>query len=406
MYNVFNILTLCIIIVKLDKKPHMCNILKVCRRDKMEYTLIATSTFGLESVVAGELKTLGYEDLKIENGRVIFQGDEIDIVTCNLWLRTAERVLIRMAEFKAESFEELFQGALSVNWGSLMPEDAFMHVTGKSIKSKLHSIPDCQSIVKRAVVESMKNKYGIERFEETGAEYRIEVGILKDMVTLTVDTSGEGLHKRGYRKNSGEAPIKETLAAAMVLLSRWDPSRILADPMCGSGTIAIEAALIGKNIAPGLNRNFVSEQWDIIPQHIWRDLREFAVNSINGREFKILASDIDGRVIRTAMGNAKKAGVQDYITFQKIPVQKFSSKKSCGFIISNPPYGERLGELKEVEKLYQDMGRVFSRLKGWNYFIITAHEKFEKHFGKKSDKNRKLYNGRLKCYYYQYFNFE
>ncbi|MHC6179956.1 THUMP domain-containing class I SAM-dependent RNA methyltransferase [Clostridium sp. JNZ X4-2] len=370
----------------------------------MEYTLIATSTFGLESIVARELKNLGYEDLRIENGRVIFQGDEMDIVTCNLWLRTADRVLIRMAEFKAESFEELFQGTLSVEWGSLMPEDAFMHVTGKSIKSKLHSVPDCQSIVKKAVVESMKNKYNIGRFEETGAEYKIEVGILKDVVTLTVDTSGEGLHKRGYRKNSGEAPIKETLAAAMVLLSKWEPSSVLADPMCGSGTIAIEAALIGKNIAPGLNRSFVSEQWNIIPQDLWRDLRKFALNSINNNEFRILASDIDGRVIRTAMNNAEKAGVQDYIAFQKMPVQKFSSKKSCGFIISNPPYGERLGEREEAEKLYEDMGRVFSELKDWNYFIITAHDKFEEHFGKKSDKNRKLYNGRLKCYYYQYFN--
>ena len=187
----------------------------------MGYTLIATSTFGLESVVAGELRELGYENLKIENGRVIFHGDEMDIVTCNLWLRTADRVLIRMAEFRAQSFEELFQGTLSVDWGDLMPEDAFMHVTGKSVKSQLHSVPDCQSIVKKAVVESMKNKYRLEKFDETGAEYRIEVGILKDMVTLTVDTSGEGLHKRGYRKNSGEAPIKETLAAALVLLSTW-----------------------------------------------------------------------------------------------------------------------------------------------------------------------------------------
>ncbi|MCI1944960.1 THUMP domain-containing class I SAM-dependent RNA methyltransferase [Clostridium luticellarii] len=370
----------------------------------MEYTLIATSTFGLESVVAKELKNLGYENLKVENGRVIFHGDEMDIITCNLWLRTADRVLICMTQFKAESFEELFQGTLSVDWGSLMTEDAFMHVTGKSVKSKLHSVPDCQSIVKKAIVESMKNKYNIERFEETGAEYRIEVGILKDIVTLTVDTSGEGLHKRGYRKNSGEAPIKETLAAAMVLLSRWDPSIILADPMCGSGTIAIEAALIGKNIAPGLNRNFVSEQWRIIPEKLWKDLRKFALKSINNKEFRILASDIDGRVIRTAMNNAEKAGVDNYIAFQKIPVQKFTSKKSGGFIISNPPYGERLGKLKEAEKLYEDIGKVFSKLKEWNYFIITAHDRFEKYFGKKSNKNRKLYNGRLKCYYYQYFN--
>ncbi|WP_333860357.1 THUMP domain-containing class I SAM-dependent RNA methyltransferase [Clostridium sp.] len=369
----------------------------------MEYTLIATSTFGLEAVVAGELKELGYDNLKLENGKVTFCGDEMDIVTCNLWLRTADRVLIKMAEFKAESFEELFQGTLSVDWGNIMPEDAFMHVTGKSIKSKLHSVPDCQSIVKKAVVEAMKKKYNRERFHETGVEYKIEVGILKDRVTLTLDTSGEALHKRGYRENSGGAPIKETLAAAMVLLSKWKPSQILADPMCGSGTIAIEAALIGKNVAPGLNRSFVSEKWGIIPHNLWQDLRKHAQNSINSNSFRILASDIDGRVVKTARVNAKKAGVEEYIAFQKMPLQKFSSSKKYGFIISNPPYGERLGEKKEVENLYRDMGEVFSTLEKWSYFIITAHTEFEKYFGKKSHKNRKLYNGRLKCYYYQYF---
>lgn len=370
----------------------------------MDYTLIATATFGLESVVAKELKNLGYDDLKVENGKVTFSGDEMDIVTCNLWLRTADRVLIKMAEFKAESFEELFQGTRSVDWAGLMPEDAFMHVTGKSVKSKLHSVPDCQSIVKKAVVEAMKSKYNLEKFEETGAEYKIEVGILKDIVTLTVDTSGEGLHKRGYRKNSGGAPIKETLAAALVLLSKWEPSITLCDPMCGSGTIAIEAALIGKNIAPGLNRRFVSEQWGIIPQDIWEDLRRYAKNSINDNKLAIMASDIDGWVISTARINAKKAGVSDCIEFKKMPVQDFTSKKTYGFIISNPPYGERLGELKEAEKLYEDIGSVFSKLKGWSYFIITAHDGFEKHFGKKSNKNRKLYNGKLKCHYYQYYS--
>lgn len=372
----------------------------------MDFTLIATSTFGLESVVASELKELGYDDLKVENGRVTFEGDEMDIVTCNLWLRTADRILIKMAEFKAETFEELFQGTLAVDWGSLMPQDAYMHVTGKSVKSQLHSVPDCQSIVKKAVVEAMRKKYNLERFTEYGAEYKIEVGILKDIVTLTVDTSGEGLHKRGYRENSGGAPIKETLAAALVLLSKWEPSRILADPLCGSGTIAIEAALIAKNIAPGLNRRFVSEEWDIIPKDLWSDLRKHAKNSINDKEFLILASDIDGWVIKTAMANAKKAGVAKYIAFQKLPMQKFSSQKKCGVIITNPPYGERLGEVEEVQELYKDMGKVFSRLENWSYFVITAHEGFEKYFGRKSDKNRKLYNGKLKCYYYQYFSKE
>lgn len=370
----------------------------------MDFTLIATSTFGLEAVVAKELKELGYDDLKVENGRVTFEGDEMDIVTCNLWLRTADRVLIKMAEFKAESFEELFQGTLKVNWEEIMPQDAYMHVTGKSIKSKLHSVPDCQGIVKKAVVEAMKRKYNLERFTENGAKYKIEVGILKDIVTLTLDTSGEGLHKRGYRENSGGAPIKETLAAAMVLLSKWNPDIQLADPMCGSGTIAIEAALIGKNIAPGLKRKFVSEEWDIIPKDLWRDLRKHATNSINDKEFNILCSDIDGWVIKTAKDNAKKAGISDYISFQRIPMQNFSSSKKGGFIITNPPYGERIGEAKEVEKLYVDMGKVFSQLNHWSYFVITAHEKFETLFGRKADKNRKLYNGKLKCYYYQYHN--
>lgn len=369
----------------------------------MNYTLIATSTFGLEKVVAKELETLGYDDLKIENGKVTFEGDEMDIVTCNIWLRTADRLLIKMGEFRAESFEELFQGTLKINWGKIIPTDGFMHVVGKSVKSKLFSVPDCQSIVKKAVIEAMKRDHKTEVFPEDGAEYKIEVALLKDMVTLTLDTSGSGLHKRGYREYAGEAPMKETLAAALVLLSEWEPSRILADTFCGSGTIAIEAAMIGKNIAPGLNRHFVSEQWNIIPKDLWEDIRNYAKKSINKKEFRILASDIDGRVLRTAMSNARKAGVQDLIAFQKLDMKEFSSKKRYGFIITNPPYGERLGEVKEAEELYKLMGTVYSKLKDWSYFVITSNENFEKCFEKKSHKNRKLYNGRLKCYYYQYF---
>ncbi|BDR66023.1 methyltransferase [Clostridium tetani] len=372
----------------------------------MDYTLIATATFGLEKVVADELRELGYEDLIIENGKVTFQGSEMDIVTCNMWLRTADRVLIKMAEFKAESFEELFQGTLKVEWGDIIPETGFMHVTGKSVKSKLFSVPDCQSITKKAVVESMKRKYNKEMFSEDGATYKIEVAILKDIVTLTLDTTGPGLHKRGYREFAGEAPLKETLAAALVLLSKWEPSRILADPFCGSGTIPIEAAMIGKNIAPGLNRNFVSEDWDIIPKSLWQDMRKYARNSINDKEFRILASDINGRVLKTARDNAKKAGVAEYIVFQRMDMKEFRNKKRYGFIITNPPYGERIGNAKEVENLYEDMGRTFQELKDWSYFVITSYEDFEKCFGEKSDKNRKLYNGRIKCYYYQYFGAE
>ena len=372
----------------------------------MEYTIIATSTFGLEKVVANELKALGYEDLNIENGKVMFQGDEMDIVTCNMWLRTADRVLIRMAEFKAESFEDLFQGTLAVEWGDLIPITGFMHIVGKSIKSKLHSVPDCQSIVKKAVIESMKRKYRRNLFSEDGAEYKIEVAILKDIVTLTVDTTGPGLHKRGYRGLAGDAPLKETLAAAMVLLSKWEPSRTLADPLCGSGTIAIEAAMIGRNIAPGINRSFVSEQWEIISKDLWEDIRKYAKEAINDKEFKILASDINGSVLKTAKQNAEKAGVGENVVFQKLDIKDFSSKKKYGFIITNPPYGERLGEANEVESLYKDMGIVYKDLNEWSFFAITSHLGFQKFFEEKAHKNRKLYNGRLLCYYYQYFSEE
>lgn len=370
----------------------------------MEYELIATSTFGLESIVAKELKQLGYEDLTIDNGRVTFVGDEYDIAICNIWLRTADRILIKMAEFKAESFEELFTGTLAVNWGELIPKDGKMHVIGKSVKSKLFSVPDCQSIVKKAVVESMKKTYNTDWFEENGPIYKIEISLLKDIATLTIDTSGAGLHKRGYRGLAGEAPMKETLAAALVLLSSWEPSRTLADLFCGSGTIAIEAALIGKNIAPGINRSFVSESWPTMDKEIWNEVRDYARNKINNKEFRILASDIDGRVLRTARENAEKAGVSDYISFQKLAAQEFNSRKKYGFIISNPPYGERIGEAKEVEELYKYLGRLYSELDTWSFFVITSHPDFQKLFGKKSDKNRKLYNGRLLCYYYQYIN--
>lgn len=369
----------------------------------MEYTLIATATFGLESIVAKELEDLGYDELEVENGKVTFKGDETDIALCNIWLRTADRVLIRMGEFKAESFEELFQGTKAVEWGEFIPEDGKMHVVGKSIKSKLFSVPDCQSIVKKAVVEKMKEHYRRDWFEEDGPVYKIEVALLKDIATLTIDTSGAGLHKRGYRELAGEAPLKETLAAALVLLSRWEPSRILADPFCGSGTIAIEAALIGKNIAPGLNRSFVSESWPLIPKDIWDEAREFARKRISKEDFRILASDIDGNILRTAKENAAKAGVSDLIAFQKLPMQEFSSKKKYGCIICNPPYGERLGELKEVECLYKEMGKVFGELDEWSFFILTSHPEFQKLYGRKATKNRKLFNGRIQCYYYQYF---
>lgn len=369
----------------------------------MDYNLIATTTFGIEAIAAKELKALGYEDLKIENGRVHFEGDEMDIAIANMWLRTADRVLINVAEFKAESFEELFNKTAEIDWSQYVPVDGKMHITGKSIKSKLYSVPDCQSIVKKAVVKSMQRAYKQEWFEEDGPVYKIEVGILKDIVTLTIDTSGEGLHKRGYRENSGGAPLKETLAASLVLLSRWDADKLLIDPTCGSGTILIEAAMIANNIAPGLNRKFVSETWPNIDKELWDQVREGARNSIKKNPIKLIGYDIDGRVIRTARNNTIKAGVSEYIELQRRDIAQFSTPKKHGVIISNPPYGERLGEEKEVEMINRRFGKILRDLPGWDVNIITAYKGFEKVVNGKANKNRKLYNGRLLCYYYQYF---
>jgi len=367
-----------------------------------EYTLIASSTFGLESVVAYELKALGYTDFITENGKICFKGDKRDIARCNIWLRTADRLLIEIKKFRALDFEELFQGVLKVQWGEIIPFKGKMHVTGKSVKSRLFSVRDCQAITKKAIIESMKRKYRTSHFEESGPTYRIEVSLLKDIATLTIDTTGVGLHKRGYREDAGDAPLRETLAAGLVLLSRWNPSIVLADPFCGSGTIPIEAAMIGKNIAPGLKRTFVSEGWHQIPKNIWDKERYDASNLIKETDFRILASDADGNVLKKAKINAEKAGVSDCIAFQRLPLERFRSAKSGGYIICNPPYGERMGDASEMERLYRRMGEVFSHLDSWSFFILTAYNGFERLFGKRADKNRKLYNGNIKCYYYQY----
>ncbi len=366
------------------------------------YTLIATSAFGLESVVAHELAGLGYANTKVDTGRVVFEGDEYDIVRCNIKLRTADRLLIRMAEFRAVDFEELFQGTLAVPWEQVITADGKMHVTGKSIKSTLFSVPDCQSIVKKAVVEAMKRRYTASWFPEDGPVFKIEVALLKDVVTLTLDTSGNGLHKRGYRKGAGEAPLRETLAAAMVLLSRWKPDRILADPMCGSGTIPIEAAMIGRNIAPGINRSFIAEGWPLIPQKVWANVREEAREAINRDDFQILASDIDSRVFKKARENAENAMVGENILFQRKPLEEFSTKRKYGCIISNPPYGERMGEKSEAEAIYRTLGGLYEKLDTWSFYILSSHPDFQKCFGSGADKNRKLYNGKIKCYFYQY----
>lgn len=370
----------------------------------MQYNLIATTTFGLEGITAKELKALGYEDVKTETSKVYFSGDEMDIAIANIHLRTADRVLINMGEFEARSFEELFQGTKKINWSKIIPRDGVMHVVGKSIKSTLHSVPDCQSIVKKAIITSMSEAYGIEKFKEDGPIYKIEVAILKDKVTLTIDTSGAGLHKRGYRKNSGAAPLKETLAAAMVLLSRYNETYELIDPFCGSGTILIEAAMIMNNIAPGLNRSFVCEEWPLMPQTVFNQVREGAKRSIKHKDIKMIGYDIDTWVLRTAKDNAEKAGVSDCIEFQKRDAREFSNKRKYGFIITNPPYGERLGEKEEVTKLYEAFGKIKKEYANWEFNILTSYEDFHRPFGDKPTKNRKLYNGKIKCYYYQYFH--
>ncbi|WP_024615014.1 class I SAM-dependent RNA methyltransferase [Clostridium sp. Ade.TY] len=370
----------------------------------MEYKLIATTTFGIEGVTAKELKALGYEGLKTENGKVHFEGDEMDIAIANIHLRTADRVLIKMAEFEARSFEELFQGTKKVNWSKIIPKDGVMHVVGKSIKSTLYSVPDCQSIVKKAIVTQMSEAYGISQFSEDGPVYKIEVAILKDKVTLTIDTSGVGLHKRGYREHAGAAPLKETLASAMVLLSRWKEDYILVDPFCGSGTILIEACMIMQNIAPGLNREFVSEKWPTMPPNIYDQVRDGARKAIKNKPLKLIGYDIDHRVLKVAKDNAKKAGVSEYIEFQERDFRVFSNKHKYGFIISNPPYGERLSDEREVKELYRIFGEYKKKYSEWEFNILTSYENFEKAFNRKSTKNRKLYNGKLKCYYYQYFD--
>ena len=357
----------------------------------MDYQLIATTTFGIEAVTAKELRQLGYEDLKLENGKVHFEGDEMDIAITNTWLRTADRVLIKVAEFEATTFEDLFNQTEAIDWSQYIPVNGKMHVVGKSIKSTLHSVPDCQAIVKKAVVKSMQRAYNQDWFTEDGPVYKIEVALLKDVVTLTIDTTGPGLHKRGYREFAGEAPLKETLAASLILLSRWKPERLLVDPFCGSGTILIEAALIGNNIAPGLNRNFVCEEWPSMDKEIFEQVRDSARKAIKNNSLRMFGYDIDPQVLRTARQNAEKAGVAKSIEFH-------------AYMITNPPYGERIGEEDEVFKLNKKLGMMKRKLSTWDFNILTSFSKFEKAFGREADKNRKLYNGRILTRYYQYFD--
>jgi putative N6-adenine-specific DNA methylase len=366
--------------------------------------LVAVTAFGLEAVVARELKNLGYENTVVQNGKVSWETNEEGICRANLWLRCADRISLKMGEFGARSFEELFQQTKALPWEEWLPMDACFPVTGKSVKSQLHSVPDCQAIVKKAIVERLKETYGVSWFEETGALYAVQVSILKDTVTLTIDTSGKGLNKRGYRKMAGDAPLKETLAAAMVYLSYWNPGRVLLDPFCGTGTIPIEAAFIGQNRAPGLARAFSAERWTNIAEKHWRKAREEAEDlwQRNG-ELAIYGSDIDPAALRLAREHTREAGLEEKIFFQRLPVKEVRSRFKYGCIITNPPYGQRLGTAEEAETAYQELGEVLERLEDWSLHMLTSLPKPERFIKKRWDKSRKLYNGRIECHYYQFF---
>lgn len=373
--------------------------------DNKNIDLIATSTFGLEAIVKRELEALGFKDFQVENGRVNFKASLEDIPRANLWLRVADRVFLKMGEYKVFSFAELYDKTFALPWDEILPQNANFIVEGKSVKSKLYSISDSQSIVEKAIVNKLKTKYkDVTWFSKDGPRYTIEVSILKDLATLSIDTSGAGLHKRGYRTRQGKAPIKETLAAAMVLLSYWNKDRVLFDPFCGSGTIPIEAAMIGRNIAPGLDREFDSEHWDIIDSKIWKDARKDAFAQIDYESnLDILACDIDVRAVDTAIENAENLGLEDDIVFLTKDFRAMTLKNEYGVVITNPPYGERIGEEAEVAELYKDLGKKFRLLDSWSEYIITSNKKFESLYGKKADRKRKLYNGRIEVDYYQYY---
>ncbi|PWJ49501.1 THUMP domain-containing class I SAM-dependent RNA methyltransferase [Faecalicatena contorta] len=371
--------------------------------DKIE--LIAPCHFGLESVLKREILDLGYEIAQVEDGRVTFYGDEKSICRANIFLRTAERILLKVGSFKAETFDELFENTKRIPWEAYIPRDGkFWVAKAASVKSKLFSPSDIQSIMKKAMVERMKSHYRITWFEENGASYPVRVFFMKDMVTVGIDTSGTSLHKRGYRQLSSKAPITETLAAALIMLTPWRADRVLVDPYCGSGTFPIEAAMMAANIAPGMNRSFLAEDWEnLISRNSWYE----AVNEANDLmddkiEVDIQGYDIDAEVVKAARQNARDAGVEHMIHFQQRAVKELRHPKKYGFIITNPPYGERLEEKQALPQLYSEFGESFRNLDSWSAYMITSYEDAERYFGRKADKNRKIYNGMIKTYFYQF----
>lgn len=367
--------------------------------------LIAPCHFGLEAVLKREILDLGYEISSVEDGRVTFQGDAEAVCRANIFLRTAERVLLKVGSFQAVSFEELFEKTKALPWEAYIPKDGKFWVTkASSVKSRLFSPSDIQSVMKKAMVRRLQEHYHMEWFPEDGPEYPVRVFLMKDQVTVGIDTSGASLHKRGYREVSGKAPITETLAAALIMLTPWRGDRILVDPFCGSGTFAIEAAMMAANIAPGMNRSFTAEKWtNLIPKKLWYDTVDEASDLIREpEETDIQGYDADEDVIRIARRNAAEAGVEHMIHFQRRDVRDLSHPKKYGFIITNPPYGERLEDKKDLPELYRAFGESFRRLETWSAYMITSYEDAERYFGRKADKNRKIYNGMLKTYFYQF----
>ena len=369
----------------------------------MELSFCVPCLFGLEGLCADELRRLQFSDVKAENGRVFFTGEKSHIAKANINLRTGERLLLIVGETNADSFDELFEGVRAMPWEKYIPKDGAFPVKGHSLDSKLHSIPDCQKIIKKAIVESLKTGHKTEVLNETAAKYQIKFSIKNDTATLYIDTSGAGLHKRGYRPVGNAAPLRETLAAAIVKLSRYRGREPVNDPFCGSGTIPIEAALAAINRAPGLNRDFAAMQWEWLEKNIWTD----AVAEAKSREFKgdydIWGGDIDPKSVEISAENAKRAGVSEYTRFEVADATKFHRETQGGLIMTNPPYGERVMQQKEAEKLYKDFGAAALKLVDWKMYILSSHTEFERSFGKQAKKKRKLYNGMIKCDLFMYF---
>ncbi len=370
-----------------------------------KYELIAPCHFGLEAVLKREILDLGYEISGVEDGRVLFWGDAEAVAIANVFLRSAERILLKVGSVHAESFDELFERVKALEWENFLPVNAKFWVTkATSVKSKLFSPSDIQSIVKKAIVERLKDIYGVNWFAEDGASYPIRIFLMKDEAVIGLDTTGESLHKRGYRKLTAKAPISETLAAALIMLTPWKQDRILVDPFCGSGTFPIEAAMMAANIAPGMNRSFLAEDWsNLIPRKKWYDAVEEAQDFMDTSvQTDIQGYDIDGEVIKAARENARLAGVDQLIHFQRRPVSELSHPKKYGFVITNPPYGERIEDRASLPALYREMGQAFARLDSWSEYVITSYEEAEKYIGRKADRNRKIYNGMIKTYFYQF----